>query len=68
MSENRYYVRRIECWGGIYHYCVADSETRRQVSQTYILRRTAETKRDRMNKDLERFRAARASPYCLPPA
>ena len=58
MREPRYYVRRIECWGGTFVFAVADRETRRQVSKTFNLRKSAESLAERMEADRERYESA----------
>lgn len=53
-----FYVRRIECWGGTYRYCVADSRDRKQVSEAFEKRGRAEKLVERKNKDFARYRRA----------
>ena len=57
---NRYYIRRHEVWGGTYHYSVADSETRKQVSKAFRDERAAIRLMGRMNNDHRRWMRARA--------
>lgn len=64
---NRYYIRRHECWGGTYHYSVADAETRRQVSETFRDERRAKRLMDRMNNDYRRYLRASASEFFTGP-
>lgn len=60
---NRYYVRRRECWGGTFVYCVADCETRCEASKSFRDSRTAERLKDRMNNDWRRYLRASASQF-----
>lgn len=53
-----YYVRRLECWGGTYVFCVADSRTRKQISLAFKLRATVEKKVETMNRDNARYQDA----------
>lgn len=60
---NRYYVRREECWGGVYAYSVADAETRQRVSETFRDERRARRLMDRMNNDYRRSITASTSEF-----
>lgn len=65
MRETRYWVKRQECWGGIYVFGVWDSTTRAFVGNM-TTERTAKRRRDKLNRDLEDFHrrllSATASP------
>ena len=57
-NPSPYYVRRLECWGGSYVFCVADNRTRKQVTPTFKLRATVEKKVETMNRDFGRYQDA----------
>jgi hypothetical protein len=65
MRERKYWVRREECWGGMWVYFVAqqDPKTYRgvNVKGPFSAERTAERMRDKMEADWNRYSAAMAS-------
>lgn len=53
--EPPFYLRRQECWGGTFSFCVARAEDRKRVSRWYHSRRRAVKRMEKMIEDWERF-------------
>ena len=55
MRENRFYVRRSQCWGGIYVFAVYDNQTRKRVTNFTNYEKTAERQCKKRNDDQDKF-------------
>ena len=60
MRERKYWVRREECWGGMWKFYVASEKNRRERGP-FSSERTAERMRDKMEADWNRYTTAMAS-------
>lgn len=57
-QEQKYYVRREECWGGTYVWSVADRSTRVRASKYFKAEAPARAMCARMSADWERYQRA----------
>jgi hypothetical protein len=63
MRERKFWVRREECWGGMWVYFVATEKNYRTVNVKgpFSAERTAQRMRDKMEADWNRYSAVMAS-------
>ena len=66
-QDRRYYIRRLPCWGGTFHYVVWDSETRKAASRAMVSERSAKALCGRLNADWIRYLKASASRFYTGP-